>query len=57
MIAINGPTQGKNYITPAETKMVIDHLRFLDGTIFEVTYYRTKNGWAFHSWKNLFRGF
>ena len=56
MKAINGPLEGKNYITSNYTKTVIDHMRFLDGTIFEVTYYRTKNGWAFHSWKNLFRG-
>ena len=42
MKAINGPLEGKNYITSNYTKTVIDHMRFLDGSVFEVTYYRTK---------------
>lgn len=53
MIAINGPMMGKNYITSDITHTVIDHVR-TEYAFFEVTYYRTKNGWAFHSWKNMF---
>jgi hypothetical protein len=45
--------QGKFYNTSDITKTVIDHVR-TEYAIFELTYYRTKNGWAFHSWRNLF---
>jgi hypothetical protein len=54
MIAINGPMMGKNYVTPKQTTKVIDHVRDVNMAIFELTYYRTKNGWAFHSWRNLY---
>jgi hypothetical protein len=53
MIAINGPMQGKHYRTSDITHTVIDHVRDAYN-IFEVTYYRTKNGWAFHSWKRMY---
>jgi len=53
MIAINGPMQGKFYNTSDITKTVIDHVR-TEYAVFEITYYRTRNGWAFHSWRNLF---
>lgn len=53
MKAINGPFIGKNYIAPKETNKIIDYARFIDAA-FEVVYYRTKNGWAFHSWKNIY---
>ena len=53
MKALNGPMQGKEYITSNITMKVIDHVR-TEYAIFELTYYRTKNGWAFHSWRNLF---
>lgn len=52
-VAINGPMMGKVYHTSDITKTIIDHVR-TEYAIFELTYYRTKNGWAFHSWKNLF---
>lgn len=53
MIAINGPMQGKNYRTSEITHTVIDHVRDAYN-IFELRYYRTKNGWAFHSWKKMY---
>ena len=53
MIAINGPMQGKHYHTSEITNTVIDHVRDAYN-VFEVTYYRTKNGWSFHSWKRLY---
>jgi hypothetical protein len=53
MIAINGPMMGKFYNTSEITNTVIDHVTTY-GAVFELTYYRTRNGWAFHSWKNLF---
>ena len=53
MTAINGPMQGKFYNTSDITKTVIDHVR-TEYAIFELTYYRTRSGWAFHSWRNLF---
>lgn len=54
MIAINGPMMGKNYVAPKQTTKIIDHVRDINMAIFELTYYRTKNGWAFHSWRNLY---
>jgi hypothetical protein len=53
MLAINGPMQGKYYRTSEITNTVIDHVRNVYN-IFELTYYRTKNGWAFHSWKKVY---
>jgi hypothetical protein len=53
MLAINGPMQGKYYHTSDITHTVIDHVRNVYG-IFELTYYRTKNGWAFKTWKRIF---
>ena len=53
MIAINGPMQGKYYRTSDVTHTVVDHVRDAYN-IFEVTYYRTKIGWAFHSWKRIY---
>ena len=53
MLAINGPMQGKDYRTSEITNTVIDHVRNVYN-IFELTYYRTKNGWAFHSWKKVY---
>ena len=53
MVALNGPTEGKIYHTSRITTKVIDHVRY-GSNLFEVTYYRTKNGWAFHSWRLAF---
>lgn len=53
MIAINGPMQGKLYRTSKITHTVIDHVRD-SYNVFELNYYRTKNGWAFHSWKKIY---
>jgi hypothetical protein len=53
MLAINGPMQGKYYHTSDITHTVIDHVRD-SFNIFELRYYRTKNGWAFHSWKRMY---
>jgi hypothetical protein len=53
MIALNGPTEGKIYKTSIITTKVIDYVRY-GSSLFEVTYYRTKNGWAFHSWRLAF---
>jgi hypothetical protein len=53
MLAINGPMQGKYYNTSDITNTVIDHVRD-NFNVFELRYYRTKNGWAFHSWKRMY---
>ena len=50
--ALNGPFRGKTYIIPKETNKVIDRAITDDG-IFLVTYYRTRNGMMFHSWKRV----
>ena len=54
MIAINGPMQGKYYHDGVTANKLVDHVRDDAYNIFEVTYYRTKNGWAFHSWKRMY---
>lgn len=51
--AINGPCEGKHYKTPKITNKVVDVVKY-GQSLFEVTYYRTKNGWAYHSWKHIF---
>jgi hypothetical protein len=54
MIAINGPMQGKYYHDGVTANKLVDHVRDDAYNIFELTYYRTKNGWAFHSWKRMY---
>jgi hypothetical protein len=53
MLAINGPMQGKYYHDGVTSNKLVDHVRDAYN-IFECTYYRTKNGWAFHSWKRMY---
>ena len=52
LLALNGPFRGKTYIIPKETNKVIDRAITDDG-IFFVTYYRTRNGMMYHSWKRV----
>ncbi len=52
MIAIDGPLQGKYFHDGVKANKLIDHV-VVNFVPFEVMYYRTKNGWRFHSWKVL----
>lgn len=53
MIAINGPMQGKYYHNRIAANKLVDYARYAHN-VFECTYYRTKNGWAFYSWKKVY---
>ncbi len=53
-VVIDGPHKGKVFIGANKTtNKVIDHIRTYY-EIFEVTYYRSKQGFRFHSWKRIY---
>ena len=53
-IAIDGPLQGKVFIGASSiTNTIIDHIRN-EYAIFELRYYRSKQGFRFHSWKRIY---
>lgn len=53
-IVLSGPHEGKLFRgVPEGTRTVIDYIRTYYA-IFECTYYRTRNGFAFHSWRRIY---
>jgi hypothetical protein len=52
MIAIDGPMEGKYYHDGITANKLVDYVR-INLRVFEVMYYRSKNGWRFHSWRVL----